>query len=338
MNFALIESEACRAQTETPRLTIAIPTWNRETLLRDQLEVIENHLTADIELVVCDNGSVDGTWDLLQAYARATRHRVRCLRNGVNLGADVNYLRAIELAIGRWVWLVGDDDRIDFGLLPSLLQTLDIAQARVVLLMEEDVPGAPLTKRYVPSEAYFDAENDELGMQILQVGRVLCESEAVRPMLGRAHAVAAGKLHSYGILYGTLISGGGLDVVHLPLLRSRVADPPRWNLLRGHLGAWETALIMYGGHIAKVNAREVRLRRNPLLYLVLEQLVRGKTPSSGEVRHVSKRIGWKGRLALYSFIAIFRLAPCLAHRLLALAKPGFVARVRASKELQSYDY
>lgn len=42
-------------------LTIAIPTYNRRILLEECLEHVISQVDKDIEVLVCDNASTDGT-------------------------------------------------------------------------------------------------------------------------------------------------------------------------------------------------------------------------------------------------------------------------------------
>jgi glycosyltransferase involved in cell wall biosynthesis len=85
----------------------------------------------DFEVLVVDNGSTDGTFELA---ARVCDRRLRIYRNTRNLGAYGNHNRCIELAAGQWLkFLHGDDE-----LLPDCLSRFNAAlegiQAEVGLL------------------------------------------------------------------------------------------------------------------------------------------------------------------------------------------------------------
>jgi hypothetical protein len=60
-----------------PRLTIAIPTYNRAGLLKKALESALAQTAPDIQILVSDNGSTDGTQALLAAYDDPRLRRVR---------------------------------------------------------------------------------------------------------------------------------------------------------------------------------------------------------------------------------------------------------------------
>ena len=95
-----------------PLLTIAIPTFNRCHLLRDLLAALEPQLQAhpEVELLVSDNASTDGTQALLESYRPGLGSQLRVHRHPANLGSDENFVFCFEQARGRYVWICGDDD------------------------------------------------------------------------------------------------------------------------------------------------------------------------------------------------------------------------------------
>jgi hypothetical protein len=108
-----------------PVLSICIPTRNRAETLRLTLENVlsETRPLGDrVEVVVADNASGDGTAEVLQAFAPWIRYQVR----PVNLGYFGNVVGlATELARGRFVWALGDDDLILRGGLGRILAQLE---------------------------------------------------------------------------------------------------------------------------------------------------------------------------------------------------------------------
>lgn len=110
-------------QHEWPRLTVAIPTYQRLAWLRQSLPLILEQVSTrpagEVEVIVSDNASTDGSWDYLQA--EASRHpSLRISRNERNLGAEGNFYLLPGKARGRWLWLLGDDDFI----VPNALDTI----------------------------------------------------------------------------------------------------------------------------------------------------------------------------------------------------------------------
>jgi abequosyltransferase len=125
----MITEEVQQPKSEKPLLTIAIPTYNRARYLKENLAVLFDQLVAEprVELIVSDNASPDETPEVVRNLVERGL-QVRYLRNETNVGADANFLQCFELARGKYVWLVGDDDII----LPG-----GIARTLALLAMED---------------------------------------------------------------------------------------------------------------------------------------------------------------------------------------------------------
>jgi glycosyltransferase involved in cell wall biosynthesis len=102
-----------------PTLSICIPTYNRCGHLTNCLQsIISNKAkgTVNVQVCVSDNCSTD---DTLEVVRRAQAHiDIKYDRSPRNLGIPRNFLKAVEMADGEFVWLIGDDDL----LMPSALQ------------------------------------------------------------------------------------------------------------------------------------------------------------------------------------------------------------------------
>jgi len=91
-------------------LSICIPTFNREKSLARLLgllrPVCENF---NVEIVVSDNASIDGTGSLCREY-KEKFDNFEYYRNKVNVGFSKNLVKVLTLARGRYLWMLGDDD------------------------------------------------------------------------------------------------------------------------------------------------------------------------------------------------------------------------------------
>ncbi len=114
-------------------ITIAIPTFNRADYLGECLESVISGVVdrSRVEILVCDNASTDETANICSAVRQAAPY-VRVHRNPANIGAHRNFRRAAEIARGRFVWLLGDDDRLAAGLVSHVVRELDAGADMVV--------------------------------------------------------------------------------------------------------------------------------------------------------------------------------------------------------------
>ena len=110
-----------------PRLTIAIPTYNRAKQLDRQLNWAVNAIADrwdEIELLVSDNASPDETPQVCQKWQAQTNGRVRIFRQSKNIGVAKNCLFCVQEARGDFVWTVSDDDVVLEGTLGWVLSKI----------------------------------------------------------------------------------------------------------------------------------------------------------------------------------------------------------------------
>lgn len=115
-----------------PRVTVLMPVYNGQTYLAHTLDSLLGQTWGDFELLALDDGSSDGTWDMLEAYAAADP-RVRPVRNPANLGQPRTQNRGLELARGEYIARNDADDISTPDRLARQVAFLD-AHPEVVLL------------------------------------------------------------------------------------------------------------------------------------------------------------------------------------------------------------
>ena len=85
---------------QPPRVTIGFATYNVERYLSGAFDAVLAQDYPDFEVVVCDNGSTDSTWEICQRYAdKDSRFRIQ--RNETNLGYARNMARLVTPGPGR---------------------------------------------------------------------------------------------------------------------------------------------------------------------------------------------------------------------------------------------
>ena len=92
--------------------TIAIPTYRRSRLLVRAIDsAIHQAGINNYEIIVVDNDDLkdEATDKLMQSYCKKYKN-IRYYRNDSNIGITGNWNRCIELARGKWVVLLHDDD------------------------------------------------------------------------------------------------------------------------------------------------------------------------------------------------------------------------------------
>lgn len=92
-----------------PRVSICIPTFNRADFLRQAVDSALGQDYRQLEVVIGDNASTDGTREACRAYARDPR--VRYYRSATNRGATANVRSCVrDYASGEYALVLSDDD------------------------------------------------------------------------------------------------------------------------------------------------------------------------------------------------------------------------------------
>lgn len=120
-------------------ISIAMTTYNGEKYLQEQIDSILAQTIQDFELVVCDDCSTDGTWDILTEYKEADP-RISLYRNKENLGVKSNFEKAMSLCKGEYIALSDQDDIWMPNHLEVLLNTIGdkLMSCGYNLLVDED--------------------------------------------------------------------------------------------------------------------------------------------------------------------------------------------------------
>ena len=109
------------------QLSICIPTYNREKYLKQLLDCIERQLQDIekniVEICVSDNASTDNTKQVIQQYQQKYNN-ITYFRWDKNMGADMNYLKVVEIAHGKYCWLFGSDDFMIDGAIKKMLEQI----------------------------------------------------------------------------------------------------------------------------------------------------------------------------------------------------------------------
>lgn len=106
-------------------LSIYIPTYNRVSLLEKQLVYLIEETAAfsdEIEIVISDNASTDGTRDMVKRVIKDTR--IRYYRNDVNEGIVANAYKAVAMTRGEYLWTLSDDDILRKGTVDHVISIL----------------------------------------------------------------------------------------------------------------------------------------------------------------------------------------------------------------------
>ncbi len=110
-------------------LSICIPThdgrgWTLREAIDSVLPQIVGKLEGKVQICVSDNGSQDGTNELLEQYLREYPHYLKVYRFPQDVGGRLNILNAAKMADGDTLWLLGSDDALEQNAVETALSYL----------------------------------------------------------------------------------------------------------------------------------------------------------------------------------------------------------------------
>lgn len=95
---------------QSPRISVAMCTWNGEAYVAAQLESIAAQKLLPWEIVICDDASSDRTVAIVNEFSRSAPFRVRFIKNEINLGCRKNFEKCIDLCEGDLIATCDQDD------------------------------------------------------------------------------------------------------------------------------------------------------------------------------------------------------------------------------------
>lgn len=130
-------------------LTVAIPTYNRNTNLFQLVSSLLPILVEGTELLIIDNASdipvVETLKVLISKYDG--KGLISNHRNCFNVGMSANIIKCFELSKGEYLWLLGDDDQIDSNALSTI--TNNIKKYPEAVFFNFNVSGADSRKQTI---------------------------------------------------------------------------------------------------------------------------------------------------------------------------------------------
>lgn len=141
-----------------PTISIVIPAYNAEQFLGKTLDSVLAQTFRDLEVIVVNDASTDGTASVIDRYATLDQ-RVRAVHKTKNEHVSKARNDALELASGDYLLFVDSDDWIEPETCERALTALDAHGADLVMWSYiREVGNSSRPKRIFDSEQVFSAD------------------------------------------------------------------------------------------------------------------------------------------------------------------------------------
>lgn len=110
-------------------ISVIIPVYNAEVYLRRCLNSVIRQTYTDLEIILIDDGSTDGSGKICDEYAKSDR-RIKVIHEK-NRGVSAARNIGLEVAQGRYVCFVDADDEVDVNYIQYLYSLIIINEADI---------------------------------------------------------------------------------------------------------------------------------------------------------------------------------------------------------------
>lgn len=122
-------ADSARSSSDSPQISVLVPIFNVEKYLRQCLQSLVDQSYSDFEVICINDGSSDGSRDIIEQFLSDPRFRVIDKPNS-GYGASMN--QGLDAACGRYVAILESDDFLDPDGLADLFKLAESNQADVV--------------------------------------------------------------------------------------------------------------------------------------------------------------------------------------------------------------
>ena len=229
---------------------MCVPTYNRATYLERLLqgiasEIGANKLEDQVEVVICDNASNDGSEEMLNKFSLAYSW-LRVTRNRTNLGIEGNIIQSMLVATGKYTWLLSDHQITLKGVLVEVLAVVRKCSPAVVVMCIEQW-SMPLPRASV-CETFAKLSRAEMGAVFFFMGNIsvnLYRTELALRSIQTAYCIS-GRHYPHLALLSILAKD---DIILQLAAASRFPDPDPNKVMVRH---YDTYVASFIDHIVAV--------------------------------------------------------------------------------------
>lgn len=142
------------------KVSVIVPVYNAKKYLKKCLESILSQTYTNIEIILIDDASTDGSREIIQEY-EAKDERIKAIYNKTNKGlASPNRNKGLDKASGDFVCFIDSDDYIDTNWIQNLLETSIDKKSDVTRgLIKTEIEEQDAAKSFGDVSAYQDYYN-----------------------------------------------------------------------------------------------------------------------------------------------------------------------------------
>ncbi len=113
-----------------PLVSVLIPVYNRRNIIDQTIECILKQTYSNIEVIIGDNCSTDGTFDYIKSKYSDNKNFI-IFQNSCNLGPVKNWIECFKRAKGEYIKILWSDDVISYQFIEQAVNALEMNREAV---------------------------------------------------------------------------------------------------------------------------------------------------------------------------------------------------------------
>lgn len=109
-----------RSSGDVPKVSVIIPSYNVEKYISVSIDSVLNQTYPNVELVIVDDGSIDGTWDIIQKYANKNLNIIATKKKNEGVSSARNI--GLKKSSGKYVLFLDADDWLENDAVEKLIK------------------------------------------------------------------------------------------------------------------------------------------------------------------------------------------------------------------------
>jgi SAM-dependent methyltransferase len=172
-----------------PKVSVVVPNYNHEAFLRERLDSIYGQTYRNIEVILMDDCSTDGSRRIMDEYAAAHPAITKTLYNETNSGGPFHqWAKGIHAATGDLIWIAESDDCCDARFLEMLVPSFDdeavlLAYGSCVFV---DRAGAPMEHGFESFVSDLECADKWRGSYVETAHREVCMALGIKNTIPNA--------------------------------------------------------------------------------------------------------------------------------------------------------
>lgn len=201
------------------KVSVIMPVYNAERFLRQAVDSVLTQSYSDFELILVDDCSTDGSYDILCEYENKDK-RVRVFKNEQNKGVSYTRNFAVSKANGEYIALIDSDDMWRKDKLSKQMSLIEKYPDTDLCY----TASAFVDTESVESDFVFNVPEQVTYKKLLKQNVASCSSVLIKKKWLVKYPMAHDNMHEdFAVWLSVLKDGGKARGINEPLLIYRVA-------------------------------------------------------------------------------------------------------------------